>query len=369
MNPYGGDFARSGRVSPSNLENPSVRWTADIEVMAAFPYAVTYKGFAITSDGKHILLGGTHRRSEQGEPWYSQPTLWTLDLESGQLIGFHDLEVEPGNELHAAEGNLYLSYRQGGKSTFSCIDASTKELRWKSRVSISEAPVVLGDVIYGCGKGRNLHALERLTGRTIWRFEALSRLEGCPSFWDSTIFVCGKNVLYAVDASSGEPRFQVGEPGETAEFLCGPPAVGRGLVVFKETVGGRPGISAVRAVDGSRLWHFGADGILTTSAIDDERVYIGCADRSLYALDWDTGAIVWTFKTRSELRRGPLLFGAIVVIGDCYSDALLYGIDARTGRKVWEVELDNGLEAPLRTWQQTVFARTYRRLYVVRTVQ
>ncbi len=363
MNPQGGDFARSGRVSASNLENPSVRWTADIEP--------TDKGFAITSDSKHILLGGTRRRTDPGNPsWYHQPTLWTLDAESGQFVGFQDLGEEPGEELHAAEGRLYLSYQGRGKSTFSCIDASTKELYWKSRVSISEAPIVLAGVIYGCGKGRSLYALERLTGRTIWRFDAPSRLVGCPSLADSTIYVCGRNGFYAVDASSGELRFEVGEPG-TGEYLWGPPAVGRGLVVFEVTmggVGGKPRVCAVRAVDGRRLWQFVAGGTFTESAIDDERVYVGCADRNLYALDRESGAIVWKFETHNHLRRGPLLFGAIVVIGGCYSDALLYGIDARTGRKVWDVELDNGLYAPLRALQQTVFARTYRRLHAIRKV-
>jgi len=363
MNPRGGDFARSGRVSTSNLENPSVRWTADVEP--------TDKGLAITSDGKHILLGGTRRRTDPGNPyWHRQPTLRTLDAESGQFVGFQDLEEQPGEELHAAEGSLYLSYRQRGKRTFSCIDASTKVLQWKSGVSISEPPIVLADVIYGCGKGRSLYALERLSGRTIWRFDAPSRLVGCPSLADSTIYVCGRNGLYAVDASSGELRFEVREPG-TAEYLWGPPAVSRGLVVFKVTLsgmGGEPRVCAVRAGDGCRLWQFVAGGDFTESAIDDERVYVGCADRSLYALHRESGAILWKFETRNHLRHGPLLFGAIVVIGGCLSDALLYGIDARTGRKVWDVELDSGLDAPLRALPQTVFAKTYRRLYAIQTV-
>ena len=46
-----------------------------------------------------------------------------------------------------------------------------------------------------------------------------------------------------------------------------------------------------------QIWSFKAEeGIHSTAAIVDNKVFVGCDDGNLYALDFNTGKKIWEFK-------------------------------------------------------------------------
>ena len=94
----------------------------------------------------------------------------------------------------------------------------------------------------------------------------------------------------------------------------------------------------------------------SSPAVDGDQVYIGCDDGHLYALDRDTGEVVWSFRSRSyeverkrtdTLHRGihgsPALLDGRVFIGD-YTGRL-YALDSSTGALLWERRLGHSIGA------------------------
>ena len=56
------------------------------------------------------------------------------------------------------------------------------------------------------------------------------------------------------------------------------------------------------------LWTFKAqEGIHSTAAIAGGKVYVGCDDGHLYALDFKTGKKLWLFKTEDIVESSPLV--------------------------------------------------------------
>ena len=95
-----------------------------------------------------------------------------------------------------------------------------------------------------------------------------------------------------------------------------------------------------------QLWAFKAEeGIHGTAAIADGRVFVGCDDGKLYALDFKTGKQIWSFKTEDIVESAPLVRDGKVYFGS--SDCFVYALDAKDGKLLWKFETeDRVLGAP-----------------------
>ena len=66
-------------------------------------------------------------------------------------------------------------------------------------------------------------------------------------------------------------------------------------------------------------------------------VFVGsCGDNYVYALDADTGAVKWKYKTGSEGSSSPAVAEGVVFVGS--SDDYVYALDADTGAVKWKYE-------------------------------
>ena len=78
------------------------------------------------------------------------------------------------------------------------------------------------------------------------------------------------------------------------------------------------------------LWTFKAqEGIHSTAAIAGGKVYVGCDDGHLYALDFKTGKKLWSFKTEDIVESSPLVDNGRVYFGS--SDGFVYALSAKDG--------------------------------------
>jgi len=69
-------------------------------------------------------------------------------------------------------------------------------------------------------------------------------------------------------------------------------------------------------------------------------VYIGSLDGNLYALDAETGSVVWTTKTGGPIESSPAFAdGAVYFTSQEPSSGMLYKIDASTGDVLWNLSL------------------------------
>lgn len=64
----------------------------------------------------------------------------------------------------------------------------------------------------------------------------------------------------------------------------------------------------------------------------DNLVFIGAANKKMYAVDADKGTKVWEYATLGQIFSSPTVDNGVVYFG---SDSLVYGLEAKTGTSKW----------------------------------
>jgi outer membrane protein assembly factor BamB len=81
-------------------------------------------------------------------------------------------------------------------------------------------------------------------------------------------------------------------------------------------------------------WRFQTDGrVIASPAVAGNTVYVGSADRYLYAFDAATGAVRWKLRTGARVASSPAVADGVVYV-ESY-DGALYAVDAATGAQKW----------------------------------
>lgn len=80
-------------------------------------------------------------------------------------------------------------------------------------------------------------------------------------------------------------------------------------------------------------WTFSADRSLTPPTVGGGRVYAGCRDKRVYALDADSGDALWRYETGGPVDARPAV-GRDRVFATS-EDGDLYALDPATGRREW----------------------------------
>ncbi len=98
-------------------------------------------------------------------------------------------------------------------------------------------------------------------------------------------------------------------------------------------------IYALDADSGEFLWKYATEGgIAATPIVDhDGTLYVPSEDRRLYALTADNGRLVWTYYSEGPIRSSPLLVEGHIFFGS--DDNHLHVINAASGRRAWRVEV------------------------------
>jgi hypothetical protein len=161
------------------------------------------------------------------------------------------------------------------------------QLQWVAEFP-DEAIVADGKVFVGTLRG-TLWALDRRTGRPVWKHAADGPIQHSPTFAAGRVFSADTGgALFALDATTGRLvwTFRSGKGG----FVTSPLVVGE--MVY---LGSRDGtFYAVAAGTGQSRWSFATGGpIRCTAAFAGERVLFASDDMHAYALDAATGRLLW----------------------------------------------------------------------------
>jgi outer membrane protein assembly factor BamB/beta-lactamase regulating signal transducer with metallopeptidase domain len=249
-------------------------------------------------------------------------------------------------------------------------------------------PFVDEDCVYFTSK-TGLAAIQRSDGKPAWQFD----IEGGASesggvVWPATntLFCSGEDgFLYALDRHTGKPRWKhsliADRPADPKGFDGGRARIGKaparptgvatdGKTVF-QSVFDQSRVVAVDCATGQRSWAFQAGGWIHGSpAVNDQHVFVGSQDRSLYCLDKATGKQVWSFHTQSRIESTPSLADGKVYVPSC--DGALYCIDEATGQQVWAFATDPGpnrmhaiYSTPLLTADAVYFAAGEGQIYAL----
>jgi outer membrane protein assembly factor BamB len=236
-------------------------------------------------------------------------------------------------------------------------------VKWafKAGGPIVTSPAIADGVVYIAALDGHLYAIDQESGKEKWNFKSRMPIASSPAVVGDTLyFVSSAGSLAALDIKTGQPKWVYaieyerkfeaknlhGYPSaaqtipDAWDLFTSSPAVANGKVYFGS---GDGNVYAVDAQTGTLLWKFPTKDVVHSSpAVANNTVYIGSWDSYLYAIDADSGQEKWSFKSGEDntihnqvgFQSSPTVVDGTVYIG-C-RDAHVYAIEAASGRKKWD---------------------------------
>jgi len=168
---------------------------------------------------------------------------------------------------------------------------------------------------------------------TKWQIKISSTWLMPPILTDGMLYTgSGDGTLYALNAETGEQVWSVGGFGQLEMT---------GAIADDRIIAGGYSklVKALNRKTGDELWTYTTEHVIQGSPlIIDKRVYIA-TDHTVYALDLESGQLVWKVPTGTE----DAFMGA-----PAYDDGVIYttggklllALDAQTGKEIWRVKKD-----------------------------
>ena len=234
---------------------------------------------------------------------------------------------------------MYLGDEEG---VFHAIDRKTGKRLWKFETGgeiYSSAAVVDGRIIFG-SYDNNLYCLNA-DGTLAWKYATQGFVHCAPAVVEGVTFIAGCDEhLRIIDVKTGEERAEL----KLETYLIASPAV-VGDMLYVGTYA-----SEVVAVDWKRkdvVWRYqtgnGDVPFHSSAAVTDKLVVVGSRDKFVHAIDRMTGAKVWTFQTGQKVDSSPTIQGDRVFVGS--NDGKLYEIGLADGKERWRFNAGKPISA------------------------
>lgn len=137
-------------------------------------------------------------------------------------------------------------------------------------------------------------------------------------------------LLSAEEANITQQRTQKWE-FRTNDFIDSSPAIGEGTVFVGSA---DKNLYAFDLANGRERWRFATGGFVESSpAYSRGVVYVGSNDNKLYAINATSGEPVWQFNTSGKVYSSPAVAGSSVFVGS--ADGLLHALNASNGQRLW----------------------------------
>jgi serine/threonine-protein kinase len=267
-------------------------------------------------------------------------SLYALDAATGDQRWAFDVGDEP-RLVHVAGEEVFVT---SSREIYG-LDVATGEERFHADVGVNlSRPIVTGDTLY-LADDSTFYALDRRDGSERWSFRGKGTLGYGAAERDGIIVTTDQgdvdtlpndvSTVYGLDAGSGEVLWET--PIED-DALISEVAFGDGVA----TIAGRYGLVAgFDAETGEIVWEYSVEkggNHPQTPIAARGRVYF-TVGATTYALEQDTGAVVWEARGGgSDVRHRD---GRIYVAPNGLT---VLGYDADDGRKLFEQRLDPRME-------------------------
>jgi outer membrane protein assembly factor BamB len=187
--------------------------------------------------------------------------------------------------------------------------------RFHSRGKIISSPTVSGGIVYVGSTDTNVYAVRANDGSLVWKATTEGPVNSTPAVADGRVFAASiDGYVYALDAATGKRAWRFKTGGER-RFTA-------------------PGIHGL--IPRTQLMADPYDVLMSSPAVSGGVVYIGSGDHYVYALDANSGAVRWKFKTGNVVHASPAVADGTVYIGSW--DRNMYALDAVTGHERWRFQ-------------------------------
>src|SRR6266571_1403691 len=306
-----------------------------------------------------VVAGEVYIASQDG-------TLSALRASDGALLWRYTARG-PVPTVLAVNGIVYVASEDG---YLNALRTSDGKLLWRSP-SYAYAPVIINDVLYVTSRD-GLSALRARDGALLWRYALASTGFSGPTILDGVVYTLaakyspdttdsthtggyalqvaaskftapintkipfkqgGPSSLYALRASDGTVLWHYQAPDDKNNGVGLLAVVGRVVYIGPAARPRKPIISALRTSDGSLLWSYpteaSANNFLVTSGV----AYLTSTDGTVAALRTTNGALLWHYTIPGQVFNTPLVDGDTVYIGA--ANGIVYALQATTGVLRW----------------------------------
>ncbi|WNG17454.1 PQQ-binding-like beta-propeller repeat protein [Cystobacter fuscus] len=248
------------------------------------------------------------------------------------------------------DGTVYVPGTDGG---LHALDARTGQLKWRyaAEEALATAPVIAGDLVLVASQSDTLFAVKRATGELAWLYRR-DPPAGFTIHRTSTPAVRGETAwvgfsdgsLVSLDLADGGVRWEksLAQTG-ARQFMdvdTSPVLDASGRVYAASYTGG---LYALEAETGDVVWTSVAQGI--TSLMVHGDVVIATGDDRLDAYLADNGKLIWSRPLEERAGLEAVLVKGMLLVPAQYS--LLF-VDPRTGRSRIAWNPGKGISAPPR---------------------
>ncbi|HEY4227576.1 MAG TPA: PQQ-binding-like beta-propeller repeat protein [Candidatus Limnocylindrales bacterium] len=253
--------------------------------------------------------------------------LWAVNLGS------------PANTSPAVAAGLVVVGDDAGDVV--ALDAGTGGVRWKAHTNgaVRSSPAIVDGVIYVGSQDGSLYAFDLADGRRRWPpVDVGGPITRSPAVDDGIVFVGAASGRLTAIGSTGNGVWQLQlDPGDIAT-----PAVHDGLVLAAGGLGVASGPHWLYGLDASTRvvrWKWAAPSgqEVYDGGIDGNLAIVLSADGNVYALALPAGSgeptLRWSFKTGGPVGSAPAIAGGVVYVSG--GDRTVYAVDEQTGAGIW----------------------------------
>ncbi len=272
--------------------------------------------------------------------------LFAADLQTGTEKWKFKTEGTIASSPTIANGMAYFGSYDG---YLYAVDAPTGEEKWKfksehgisstppaSNVAPSpfdppkvksfvySSPAIADGVVYFGNGDKYLYAVDVQTGEEKWKFKTESSVFSSPAIADGVVYFHSEEYLLALDSQTGQIKWQFEAAGEVLRS----PAIAKGVGFIGSEVArvGRRGmleyktayLYGINIFVGQEKWKYELESdyeMTSPPAIAGDVVYFGIEEH-LYAIDIQSGVLLWKYKTEGDVYTSPAIVDGVVYFGD-----------------------------------------------------
>ncbi|MDC0034956.1 PQQ-binding-like beta-propeller repeat protein [Chloroflexi bacterium] len=241
--------------------------------------------------------------------------------------------------ITSMDGHVMVLDRQTGKHIWKpdLIRVNEKE---EGRRAVYGMPAAYEGIVFVGVYDGKLQAMEKDTGRVV-ETEVVSddsEIIGGPLIHENKLFVGATDGIlrsYSLEFSNQQVSFN-----DEWEFVVGgeiwsTPVISDGILIITSL---DHNVYALEEDTGKLLWTSKTGGaVAATPVVENNTVYVGSFDSVFYAFDLHTGDEKWTFDKASNWYWGEAVIHEDTIYVPSL-DGKLYALDVNSGKKEWELE-------------------------------
>ena len=292
----------------------------------------------IAADGKLYFGEGLHTDADC--------KLYCLNAATGEKLWEFQTKSHNKGPPILNDGKVYFS---AGDDGLYCVDGTTGEEVWHYRgieqnLHIDTPVIVHNGKLYG-GSGYNTFAvfcLDAATGRPIWREDVPLRSFGTP-------VIAGKNVIFGLGTGALTTDLSSENEKDKNGVEKPPEKVAAGMVL------------ALDRDSGQRAWKYDVSRSVHTQIVADAgAVYFASRNAKLYALNRETGGMIWNIDLGTPMVSGPTIVSyargrMTAAIFAVTTDGRVYCHDPKDGKIHWTRSIQEATGRIAEVMSQPIF--------------